>query len=336
MLSRILVIAFFCLTIGIVKQAGAQDFQTVFQQGQTALRSGAFDKADSCFQRAYQLDSTSVLLMTDWALTQWYLKDYAKGIQLLSPWCQRDFVDEQLLRVAVMLYKSNQQFNDAEGLLQQATVKHPKNGAFYHDYGELLAARNDLRCISQWEKGIAYDPGFPDNYFQACVFYTNRQQWLWAALYGEIYINLDPLNTKSSRIRELLLRSYRELFSEIVSDSLSVPKNDFTGLIIDIYNEQADRLRLPMNTSLITMIRARFIMDWFEHGGEAKPYCLFEWQRELMRQGHFESYNQWIFGVSENMGTFQRWLSLNRESYTQFLAFQRTHVFQVPPNQYYR
>lgn len=336
MRSRILTVAFFCINVFLANTTDAQDFHSFLQQGQSALRSGAFDKADSCFQRAYQLDSTSISLMRDWALTQWYLKDYARGIQLIQAWFQKDTVDEQILRIAVMLYKGNQQPPEAEQLLKQATEKYPTNGAFYHDYGELLLDQNDARCISQWEKGIAYDPGFPDNYFQACIFYTNRHQWLWAALYGEIYINLDPLNTKSSRIRELLLRSYRELFAEIVADSLSVPENDFTGLILDNYKKQTDRLRTAMPTPLITMIRARFIVDWFIEAGNKFPFSLFEWQRTLMREGHFEAYNQWIFGVSENMSAFQRWLSLNRESYAEFLRFQRQQVFQVPPGQYYR
>jgi tetratricopeptide (TPR) repeat protein len=336
MLPRILTVAFFCITSLTVNTAAAQDFQSFFQQGQTALRSGAFERADSCFARAYPFDSTSTGLMREWALTQWYLKDYARGIQLIQPWCQKDTVDEQLLRVAVMLYKGNQQHQEAERLLKQATEKYPKNGAFYHDYGELLSASNDARCISQWEKGIAYDPGFPDNYYQACLFYTNRHQWLWAALYGEIYINLDPLNTKSSRIRELMLRSYRELFAEIVADSLSVPENDFTGLVVGNYKKQISRLRSAMPTSLITMIRARFVVDWFVQTGNKFPFSLFDWQRQLMREGHFEAYNQWIFGVAENMNVFQRWLSLNRESYSDFLRFQRQQVFQVPPGQYYR
>ena len=84
------------------------------------------------------------------------------------------------------------------------------------------------------------------------------------------------------------------------------------------------------------MIRTRFILDWFENYGSKFPFRLFDYQRQLLQEGMFEAYNQWLFGTVENLSAYEAWTKNHTEEYTSFTNFQKGRVFKIPNGQYYK
>ena len=82
------------------------------------------------------------------------------------------------------------------------------------------------------------------------------------------------------------------------------------------------------------MIRTRFILDWMNE--RKKPaFKLFEYQKQLLQEGMFDAYNQWIFGSTQNLAGFQNWIAAHNDEYTLFSTFQKSRLFKMPPDQYY-
>ena len=84
------------------------------------------------------------------------------------------------------------------------------------------------------------------------------------------------------------------------------------------------------------MIRTRFILDWYANNATKYPFRLFDYQRQLLSEGMFNAYNQWLFGTTENLAAYENWTKTHTEEYNNFSAFQKNRVFRMPPGQYYQ
>ena len=83
------------------------------------------------------------------------------------------------------------------------------------------------------------------------------------------------------------------------------------------------------------MIRTRFILDWYNEYGNKFPFRLFELQRQLLREGLFDSYNQWIFTTVQNLPAYQNWTNTHAFEYNELMSFQKGRIFKIPSGQYY-
>ena len=100
-------------------------------------------------------------------------------------------------------------------------------------------------------------------------------------------------------------------------------------------NKQAGLAKNGIGAESLTAIRTRFILDWFHGEGKKYPFKLFDLHRQLLQDGLFDSYNQWLFGSVENMVNYQTWTTNHQADYASFNQFQRNRLFKIPAGQYY-
>jgi hypothetical protein len=62
---------------------------------------------------------------------------------------------------------------------------------------------------------------------------------------------------------------------------------------------------------------------------------LFDQQQYLLREGLFEAYNQWIFGMVINADAYKEWQTNHPKETACFKAFQESRVFKMPAAQNY-
>ena len=84
------------------------------------------------------------------------------------------------------------------------------------------------------------------------------------------------------------------------------------------------------------MIRTRFILEWYTSYGTQYPFKLFELQQQLLQEGMFDAYNQWIFTAAQNLPVYQNWTTAHAYEYNELLRFQTGRIFKIPAGQYYR
>ena len=57
------------------------------------------------------------------------------------------------------------------------------------------------------------------------------------------------------------------------------------------------------------------------------PHRLFDYHQQLLREGMFEAYNQWLFGTVENLTAYDSWTRTHADEYKGF-SFSKDPGFQ--------
>ncbi|MFT3909170.1 MAG: hypothetical protein QM737_07050 [Ferruginibacter sp.] len=312
------------------------DINQLHETAKTFMRQGDYPNAILVLNRGIQQDPKNMALAKDLAFSYYYNKDSKKALEIIKPLLDRDEVDDQCYQIAGNIYKDLVMLKECEKLYKKGIKKFPGNGALYSDYGELLWAQKNYEAIKQWEKGIELDPSYPRNYYNAARYYYLTTDKIWSILYGEIFINMEPLGRNTPELKDILLESYKKLFTDVNLEQNDKNKTDFEKAFLQSMNKQFAVASQGINTETLTMIRTRFILDWITNNQSKFPYKLFEYQQQLMQEGLFDAYDQWIFGSSENLPAFQNWTNTHKEEYIAFTNFQKGRTFKVPGGQHYK
>ena len=113
-------------------------------------------------------------------------------------------------------------------------------------------------------------------------------------------------------------------------------KSEFAKAYLKGMSKQAELVSKGITTETLTMIRTRFILDWYELNSNKYPFRLFDFHRQLLQEGMFDAYNQWLFGPTENLAAYENWTKTHSQEYNAFSAFQRSRIFKMPQGQYYQ
>jgi Tfp pilus assembly protein PilF len=329
---------FFVFFITLASFAQTEDPNTLHETAKTFMRSGDFDNAIIVLTRALKLDSKNLELQKDLVMSYYLKRDYVKALDGIEAIIDRDDADVVTFQIAGNVYKALEQVKDCEKVYKKGLKKFPRSGPLYSEYGELLWAAKDYSAIDQWEKGIEVDPGYSGNYYNAALFYFFTKDKVWSLIYAEIFVNMESLGERGAAMKQMLLQGYKEkLFADAdLMKGEEKNKSEFARAFLQSLSKQASLTNKGITTETLTMIRTRFILDWYENYAAKYPFKLFDFQRQLLQEGMFDAYNQWLFGPVENLAAYDNWTKTHAEEYNAFDTFQHSRVFKMPPGQYYQ
>jgi len=330
----------FCssLLISLSIIAQTEDPKTLHENARTFMRQGDFNNAIIILTRALQMDKNNLEMQKDLAMSYYYKRDYEKALDEVKILMDRNDADVVAFQIAGNVYKALEEVKECEKIYKRGLKKFPNSGALYSEYGELLWAKKDFSAIEQWETGIKMDPSYSGNYYNAARYYFFAKDKIWSLVYGEIFVNMESLSDRGTAMKQLLLEAYKEkLFADAnIMAGQEKNKNEFARAFLDCMNKQSSLANRGLTTETLTMIRARFILEWFDKYAGRFPYKLFDYQRQLIQEGIFNAYNEWLFGTVENLAAYDNWTKTHDEEYKNFVAFQKTRVFKMPSGQYYQ
>lgn len=332
---RKLFIAVACLVWGAASFA-QEDVKTLHETARTFQRQGDYSNAILVLNRALQQQPNDLELLKDLAFSYYLQRDFVKAREVAKPLPDRPDADVQSFQILGMVYKAIEERKECEKLYKAGLKKFPNSGMLYNEYGEMLWTKQDYSAIKYWEKGIEVDPNFSGNYYNAARHYYMTFDKVWALIYGEIFLNLESYSKRTAEIKDLMLDGYKKLFAETNLQNKQDTKNAFANAYLDLMSKNASQVAQGITPESLTALRTRFLLEWFDKEGDKFPFRLFEYQRQLLKEGMFEAYNQWIFGASQNLPAFQNWTTAHAASYNQFTGFQKGRVFKLPPKQYYQ
>jgi tetratricopeptide (TPR) repeat protein len=323
---------------GVVAIAQTDDPKTLYENAKTFMHSGDFDNAIVVLNRALQSDKNNLDMQKDLAMSYYYKRDYEKALGQVKILMDRSDADAVSYQIAGNVYKALEEVKDCERVYKAGLKKFPNSGALYSEYGELLWERKDFSAIDQWEKGIKVDPAYSGNYYNAARYYYFTKDKVWSLIYGEIFVNMESLSDRGMAMKQLLLDVYKQkLFADAnLMAGQDKNKNEFSRAFLECMSKQSSLLNRGVTTETLTMIRSRFILEWFDKYASRFPFKLFDYQRQLLQEGMFAAYNQWLFGTVENLAAYDTWTKAHDEEYKNFTAFQKTRVFKMPAGQYYQ
>lgn len=302
------------------------------------MRSGDFDNAIIVLTRALQQDSKNLEMQKDLVMSYYLKRDYTKALEGVKALLNRDDADVVTYQIAGNVYKALEEPGDCAKLYKKGLKKFPNSGALHSEYGELLWATKDFSSIKQWEEGIRLDPAYSGNYYNAALFYFYAKDKVWSLIYGEIFVNMESLGERGAAMKQLLLQGYKEkLFADAdLMKGEENTKSEFAKTFLRSMSKQSSLANTGVTTETLTMMRTRFILDWYENNAAKYPFRLFDYQRQLLSEGMFDAYNQWLFGSSENLAAYDNWTKTHVEEYNSFNTFLRSRVFRMPQGQYYQ
>jgi len=307
------------------------------ETAKTFTRQGDYTNAILVLTGAIQKEPQNLELQKDLAFNYYLQREYAKGLNVIRPVTERPDADVQSYQIAGMLYKAIDEPKECERLYKAGIKKFPLSGVLYNEYGEMLFARQDnYGAIKQWEKGIEVDAGYSSNYYNASRYYYFTLDKIWSILYGEIFVNLESYSKRTAEIKEVLLESYKKLYADgdVMKDQAS--KSPFALACLGMYGNLKPVVAQGITTESLILLRTKFILSWNEKYPATYPFRLFEYQRQLLKEGMFDAYNQWIFGAAENLTAFQNWTNTHGDEYKRFVNFQQGRIFKLPEGQYYQ
>ncbi|MEO5999286.1 MAG: tetratricopeptide repeat protein [Chitinophagaceae bacterium] len=313
--------------------AQQQDIKSLQESAKNFVRQGDYNNAVVTLNKAVQQEPDNALILKDLSFALYLQKDYAKALETIKPLLDKKDADVQVYQVAGLIYKGKEDFIEADKLYKKGLKKFPESALLYNDYGEFLWNKKDNNAIKQWEKGMEVDPNYANNYYNAARFTSDKT---WSIIYGEIFVNIESYSRRTIEIKNLLLDGYKKLLTDTdILKNLNT-KNGFTVAYLTTIGRQSPDLSIGLTPESLTMVRTRFVLDWDDKYASKFPFRLFEYHRQLLKEGLFEAYNQWLFGPIQNLTAFQNWTNKHAESYTEFTSFQRERVFKLPVGQNYQ
>jgi hypothetical protein len=200
----------------------------------------------------------------------------------------------------------------------------------------MLWAKQDYSAIKLWEKGIEIDPNYSGNYYNAAQYYFSTQDKVWGLIYGEVFVNLESYSKRTAQMKDLLLEGYKKMFTDVNLQKNQDTKSPFVVAYLNILGKLSFTIAQGISAESLTVLRTKFVINWFESYPTNYPFRLFDYQRQLLKAGMFDAYNQWLFGAAENLTVFQAWTTSHGDEYARFTDFQKGRIFKIPEGQYYQ
>lgn len=312
----------------------SQQADSLHRVAKQFMRSGDYPNAIIVLSNALKLDPGNLELQKELAFTYYLQKNYSAAVESGRKLIERKDADEQCYQILGMAYKAIDEKKEADKMYKQGLKKFPSSGELYNEYGEMLWVKQNAEAIRFWEKGIEVDPNYSSNYYNACKYYYFTYDKVWSLIYGEIFINLESYSRRTPEIKSLLVDGYKKLFTDLKAKYQS--KNPFAIAYLSVMINQAQSVNLGVTPESLNILRSKFILEWFEKYGDKYPFRLFEYQRQLLKEGMFDAYNEWAFGASMGLASFQSWTTQHADDYNRFINFQKGRIFKLPAGQNYR
>lgn len=312
------------------------DSKSLQETAKSYARQGDYSNAIIVLNGAVRKDPQNIDLLKDLAFDYYLQQENAKGLAIALPLTERADADVQCYQLTALFYKALEQVKECDKLYKAGIKRFPQSGVLYSEYGEMLAARQDYSAIKLWEKGIEVDPNYSSNYYHASKYYYFANEKAWSLIYGEIFVNLESYTKRTFEIKDMLLEGYKKLFAETDVKKDTKPQSPFTIAFLDVMTKQAGAVATGVNAESLTALRTKFILSWDKQYPSNFPFRLFDFQRQLIKDGMFDAYNQWLFGDSGNPSGFKAWTSAHSDEYNRFANFQKGRIFKLPNGQYYQ
>jgi Tfp pilus assembly protein PilF len=200
-------IAILILSLGFATGIWAQT-GSVQETAMNFMRSGDFDNAILVLNKGLQQDANNLELQKNLALAYYLKRDFAQAQEQVNKLMERDDADVASYQIAGDVYKAMEMVKEADRMYKKALKKFPNSGPLYSEYGELLFEKHDPEAIKLWEKGIQADPSYAGNYYNAALYYQDKN-FIWTLLYGEIFVNMENLTPRATAMKKLLLDTYK-------------------------------------------------------------------------------------------------------------------------------
>lgn len=315
------------------------DVKRMQESAAAYLNRGDYANAIMMYSQAIRQAPSDVPLRRDLAYTYFLSGDTKKAKEIVDPVIATDAADEQTYQVASAIENALGNTGKAKRLLNEGIAKFSNSGLLYNSKGNILNADKSTKdALEAYNAGIKVEPSYPMNYYNAAKIYFQNDDAVWALLYAEIYVNLDPTSQRTIEIKKMMIDAYRKLFSPGEDDELPGFKpgsakgesrnRNFADIYKNLMLKSAPAISDGLNTENLIMLRTRFMLAYYKDYSINYPFTLFSYQDKMLHDGVYDAYNQWLFGAVDNSQEFSLWVKVNNKEYTAFENWRKRNPLQ--------
>ncbi|XZF13804.1 tetratricopeptide repeat protein [Chitinophagaceae bacterium MMS25-I14] len=333
------------LTLGAAAQTNwpSPEVAQMYQQARNYLSNGNMRQAIVTYQQAIQLAPDVMVLRRDLAQAYILTGNFKDADKQLEPVLKSSDADEQCFQLAASSFATQQESKKARNTISKGLERYPHSGLLYHELGKEYDDANDNEnALKSWLDGIEADPAYHVNYYEAARTYMITNKVIWAILYGEMFVNMEQQTPRSNETRKMLLGAYKRLFYTPVKGDLPTFGKDkketvrsFEDAVSDIYMKLSPVVSDGVTTENLIMLRTRFLMEWANTYAAQYPFTLFTFQDNLVREGSFDVYNQWLLGKAENQQQYEAWNKFHEGESSTFDNWIKQHRMQPVAADFY-
>jgi len=320
------------------------EVERLYKNARDLHAQGKLQQAITLYLQALNIAPDVTVLHRDLGQAYFLTGEYEKAKETLEPVIKNGFADEQTYQAMASTYVKLNDEKKGRKTLEESVEKHPNSGMLYHELGlwyENKKDRNEKdmeKALAAWLRGIDVDPAYHINYYEAARFYmTSNKPPIWTIIYAETFINIEQQTPRAHETRAMLLAAYKRLFNSVGKLPAPVapkPKkgapedNGFEQAVYDVYIKLAPVVADGVSTETLTMLRTRFLMDWSLQYAQKYPVSLFYRQDQMVREGYFDIYNQWLFGKAESQAQYDAWNRYHPEDMPDFEDWLKEHTYR--------
>lgn len=326
-------------------QSNTSDRQKAFEYWQQAIslidNEQHYDEAILLLKQASALDSRNPAYKYEIAHAYYLQKKYSETVKILKRTTRSSKATADYYRLLGNAYDLLNNNSRAEKTYRRGLKRFPTSGGLYAELGGLAYKRgNNDKAIEEWEKGIERAPTFSSNYYWAAQLYCHSSEKIWGLIYGELFMMLEPNNSRNEDISTLLHETYQKCLREAtptLGSGFSASDMAQRYLLIDpaerdtllpfpvLFDLSAEwAMPLPLrNKDIVTIaaIRQGFASHWFsEQNNHHYPNILFDWWKKTAEAGHNEAYTYWLLRKGAP-NEFKTWLKYNPQKFSRFLEW---------------
>ncbi len=213
------------------------------------------------------------------------------------------------------------------------------SGLLYNDKGKINVLNgNNKEALTSYLNGIDHSCIFSENYKDASQIYFKYGKNLLGAIYLEIYLNLPHDTTYDDTLKKQLYQGWENICKYNIVDKNTKKENsvafwekpNYEMAISTELFELSPTTSDGVSTENLTMLRTRFVMNYLKKYRATKlDFGLFDWQNEMIKNGKFDIYNEWLFGKAESEAGFNAWNTFHPGDMNRFLAWKVANPY--PP-----
>jgi len=339
-----LLLSFCFTTLFAQEQWPSPEVEQMNRNAKQYMAAGNFQDAVTTYKQAIKVAPGIITLYRELGNALYLAGKYEEAEQVLTPLLANANVDVQCYIMLAEVEAADQHLKQAIRILNKGLEKFPASGNLYRQTGVVYDLENEHEeALNAWLNGIGKDPAFAPNYFYAANTYLDSKKVIWGIIYGETFLSMVHDTLRDDEIKGKLFKGYKILFDNLVQDD--VPKygesrkqpavSDFEDAVMKVYAALTPVVSDGITTENLAMVRTRFLMQWGSEYGKKYPSSLFSYQDRVIRSGHFDMYNEWIFGRAESATEYKAWNEFHEGDMRRFLEWKNNNQLAPAINEFY-
>jgi len=305
----------------------------LYNDAMKALADKDYNRAINIYTQAIRMSPNNIVLRRDLAYAYYLNGQYDFGLEVVNEVIAQDMADPETYRIASALESAKGNDKKSAKLINEGLKKYPHSGLLYNTKGtQLLGQKKPQQALQEFLTGIDKEASFPGNYLQASKLLLSQKDYIWASIYAEIYILLDPESMRTNDGKRVLLESIREMYAQQGLSGLPTIKNtnnkkiNFASALENVWLQQFIVLTDNQGIDNIIMFRTRVLLDWMSKY-PLSDHSLFLYHDRLLEKGYFEAYNYFLFGAIDDSQIFRNWVTTHAKINNEFQAWIKNNPY---------